>query len=303
MHKKNAWLGFFTLFGSMLLYAFSGVVVVGLATAFGIIGQVTFRALAALVLTIVWLAITGARYKLSKKYETKWLWVDLLCRPIYNVCFVYAVLAIGPTSALFYLFSSKVIVGGVIRVFFGGKKPLALPDYISYLMVFIGMLVYSFPITSALSLGIVFALSSGTFEAIKSRAMEKLSVTDSKDKAVFSLYEFTSLALITVVMVLFAGQSFMIASITWAVWKILGFSAVIAVGALGLELTGFANFDSDLGNAVLASEMGFAGLLNFLILGTEMTGFQIVGSALLVLSLATVALASYMRNKQNKILS
>lgn len=298
MHKKNPWLGFFALFASMLLYAFSGVVVVGLAAAFGVFGQVTFRALVALILTIVWLVVTGARYKLSKKYETKWLWVDLLCRPIFNICFVYAVLAIGPTSALFYLFSSKVIVGGLIRAVFGSNKPLAVPDYISYLLVVIGLLVYTFPITSAFSLGIVFALCSGTFEAIKSRAMEKLAVRNSKDKAVVSLYEFTSLALITVAIVLLTGQSFVIAPITIAVWKILGFSAVIAVGTLGLELTGFSNFDSDLGNAVLASEMGFAGLLNFLILGTRMTGFQVMGSVLLVLSLATVAFASYMRNKQ-----
>lgn len=298
MHKKNAWLGFFALFASMLLYAFSGVVVVGLAAAFGVFGQVTFRALAALILTIVWLVVTGARYKLSKKYETKWLWVDLLCRPIFNICFVYAVLAIGPTSALFYLFSSKVIVGGVIRALFGSNKPLTWTDYLSYALVIIGLIVYTFPITSTLSLGIAFALTSGTFEAIKSRAMEKLAVKDAKDKAVVSLYEFTSLALITGAIVILTGQAFVIAPITIAVWKVLAFSAVIAVGTLGLELTGFSNFDSDLGNAVLASEMGFAGLLNFLILGTLMTGFQIIGSALLVLSLATVALASYMRNKQ-----
>ena len=150
-----------------------------------------------------------------------------------------------------------------------------------------------------MSLGILFALTSGTFEAIKSRAMEKMSV-NSLDKPVVSLYEFLSLGLITAAIVLVVGQSFVVAPITLVVWLVLGASAIIAVGSLALELTGFAKFDSDLGNAVLASEMGFAGLINFLILGTLMSITQIVGALLLVFSLAIVGMASHSRNLRIK---
>lgn len=301
--KRNSWKGFLSLFGSMLLYAFSGVVVVGLALAFGNIGQVTLRAIAALALTFVWLLAGGLRFKLKYNdlYDKKWLVVDIICRPIYNICFVYAALAIGPTAALFYLFASKVITGGLIKVIFGDRKKLSWPDYLSYMVVLVGLFVFTYPIGAALSVGVGIAMISGFFEAIKSEAMTTLDVK-GPDKPVVALYEFASLGIITAILVLITGQSFVVAPITVAVWLVLGASAVVAVGALYLELTGFAEFDSDLGNAVLASEMGFAGVINYLILGTMMSVTQIVGAALLIASLVFVAIASYLRNKRQEIL-
>jgi|GEM_PF-6009437 len=297
--KKNSMKGFLALFASMLLYAFSGVVVVGLSVAFGSVGQVTFRALAALVLTIIWLLVSGFRYKLkyAKEYEKKWLVVDILCRPIYNICFVYAVLAIGATAALFYLFASKVIVGGLIKVISGDKSKLEWFDYLSYALVLIGLYFFSYPIGSVLSIGVAIAMTSGLFEAIKSFAMSKLSVK-KEDRSVVALYEFASLMIITATVVLVVGQSFVVAPITTMVWLVLGASAIIAVGTLFLELTGFASFDPDLGNAVLASEMGFAGVINYFVLGENLITTQVVGAALLIFSLGLVGVASYMRNKK-----
>ena len=204
---------------------------------------------------------------------------------------------IGPTAALFYLFASKVISGGLIRLFTKRKNKLLWSDYLSYALVLTGLFIFTYPIGSVLGVGILIASTSGLFEAIKSEAMNRLSVKN-EDKPIIALYEFISLAIITAVIVLIVGQSFVIAPITATVWLVLGASAVIAVGSLFLELTGFAQFDSDLGNAVLASEMGFAGVINFLILGTSMSVFQIIGAALLVFSLVFVAIASYRRNKR-----
>lgn len=296
MKRKNTLKGFLTLFGSMMLYAFSGVVVVGLSQAFGSIGQVTFRALAALILTIVFLLIGGFRYKFSKNYEKKWLIIDVFCRPIFNICFVYAVLSIGPTAALFYLFASKVITGGLIRIILGDKKPFEWFDYLSYGIVLVGLFIFTYPIGSVLSIGILLGCLSGSFEAVKSEAMSRIHA-EQIDKPVVALYEFASLGVITAILVLITGQSFVVATITPIVWLVLLASAVIAVGSLLLELTGFGQYDPDLGNAVLASEMGFAGVINYLILGTLMSNTQIVGAALLILSLAVVGIASYFRNE------
>lgn len=296
--KKNTWQGFLALFGSMLLYAFSGVVVVGLSVAFGNVGQVTFRALAALVLVLFWLVVTGFRYKLNHKnhYDLKWLIVDVVCRPIFNICFVYAALSIGPTAALFYLFASKVIFGGVIKLLIGNKKKLLWYDYLSYTVVIVGLFVFSYPV-SFVNTAIYIAMTSGFFEAVKSEAMGKLSVKN-EDKPVVALYEFFSLAVITALIVMFVGQSFVVADMTLNIWFVLALSAVTAVGSLFLELTGFAKFDADLGNAILASEMGFAGWINYLVLGTEMTGLQMLGAGMLVVSLVFVAIASYLRSKK-----
>lgn len=298
--KKNTMKGFWSLMGSMLLYAFSGVVVVGLSAAFGNVGQVTFRALAALVLTIFWLVISGFRYKLrySDSYDKKWLVVDIICRPIYNICFVYAALSIGPTAALFYLFASKVIFGGLIKMIFGSKKKLFWADYLSYVVVLVGLFVFTYPINAFMSFGVIVGLISGLFEAIKSRAMNELNVK-SEDRPVVALYEFLSLAVVTAIVVLLVGQSFVIAPMTVTIWMVLGASGIVAVGSLFFELMGFAEFDDDLGNAVLASEMGFAGVINYLILGTNMSPTQIVGAVLLIVSLAFVAVAAYKRKKRD----
>jgi len=298
--KKNTMKGFWSLMGSMLLYAFSGVVVVGLSAAFGNVGQVTFRALAALVLTIFWLVISGFRYKLrySDSYDKKWLVVDIICRPIYNICFVYAALSIGPTAALFYLFASKVIFGGLIKMIFGSKKKLFWADYLSYVVVLVGLFVFTYPINAFMSFGVIVGLISGLFEAIKSRAMNELNVK-SEDRPVVALYEFLSLAVVTAIVVLLVGQSFVIAPMTVTIWMVLGASVIVAVGSLFFELMGFAEFDDDLGNAVLASEMGFAGVINYYKLGTNMSPTQIVGAVLLIVSLAFVAVAAYKRKKRD----
>lgn len=299
IEKKNSTQGFLALLGSMLLYASSGIVVVGLSAAFSNVGQVTFRALAALVLTLVWLLAVGFRYKLKhyEEYDMRWLAIDVVCRPIFNICFVYATLEIGPTAALFYLFASKVIFGGIIKSVLRDKKKEWF-DYLSYLVVILGLFVFTYPV-SFLNLGIVIAMTSGLFEAIKSEAMGRLSVKGD-DRPVIALYEFVSLAVITAVIVLLTNQSFVTTTVTMNVWLVLGMSAVVAVGSLFLELTGFAAYDADLGNAILASEMGFAGLLNYLILGTVMSLTQIIGSGILVVSLMFVALASYLRNENNR---
>lgn len=295
--NKNTWQGFLALFGSMLLYAFSGVVVVGLAAAFGNVGQVTFRALAALSLTIIWLLVSGFRYRLSHhSYDLKWLLVDISCRPIFNICFVYAALAIGPTAALFYLFASKVVFGAVIKLLVGENKKLFWYDYFSYAVVVIGLFVFTYPVSS-LGVGVLVAMVSGLFEAVKSEAMAKLSV-ENIDKPVVALYEFVSLAILTVLTVLLVGQKFVVAPVTINIWFVLALSAVTSVGSLFLELTGFSSFDSDLGNAILASEMGFAGLINYVVLGTKMTNLEMIGAGMLVVSLVFVAVASYLRKKQ-----
>lgn len=295
--NKNTWQGFLALFGSMLLYAFSGVVVVGLAAAFGNVGQVTFRALAALSLTIAWLFISGFKYRLARqnKYDLKWLFVDVVCRPIFNICFVYAALSIGPTAALFYLFASKVIFGGVIKLLVGKNKNLYWFDYLSYVAVIVGLFVFTYPV-NLVSVGVLIAMTSGLFEAVKSEAMSRLSI-ENADKPVVALYEFASLAVLTAIIVVLAGQSFVIAPVTLSVWLVLLLSAITAVGSLFLELTGFSSFDPDLGNAILASEMGFAGWINYVILGTEMTRLQMIGASMLVVSLVFVAIASYLRRK------
>lgn len=294
--KRNTWKGFLALLGSMLLHAFSGVVVVGLAAAFGNVAQVSFRAFAAFILTLIWLLITGFRYKTANHYDTKWLLVDIVCRPIFNICFVYAVLDIGPTAALFYLFASKLISGAMIKVLFGnkGEKPVWPVDYLCYLVVLSGLFVFTFPINHALELGVLFAMTSGFFEAVKSEAMGKIKVKPV-DKPVVALYEFVSMAIITTSVVLISGQHFVVAAVTPYVWLVLGMSAMIAVGGLTLELTGFAEFDQDLGNAVLASEMGVASILNYFVLGTGMSLTQIIGSMMLVASLAMIAVAAYRR--------
>jgi ABC-type antimicrobial peptide transport system permease subunit len=77
-------------------------------------------------------------------------------------------------------------------------------------------------------------------------------------------------------------------------------SGLVAIGTLALDLYGFSKFDDDLGNVVQSSEMGFAGLLNYLILGTIMLSNQIWGAALLVISMAMAGYADYLRKKDKE---
>lgn len=317
MAEKSNLKGYLSYFLSMLLYAFSGLIVVGLGKVFGNIAQVSLRALVSTLFAvlIVWLVIKSqtlrkwlnisnkAGFKFTKAlvdgkkqgvfggYNTKWFWVVLTSRTLSNICFVYAALTINPTAALFYLFASRVLMGAVIKYL--ADKKMNIYYVLSFITVIVGMLVFSNPASFVLGLGIIFAVAAGALEALKQQGYRELNPPD-EDIPVVTLYEFFgTLILALLLMVVIPGNSFpVLTAIGLNYWLLLLFAGLVAALTVILDITGATNMkDPSLGNVIGATEMGFAALLNYIFLGTTMETFQIIGSAVIMLALIFVAFA------------
>lgn len=298
--KPNSTLGgLAALIGSTLIYAMSGVVVVGLLDTFGQIGQLVPRALIAGLFSFFWLILFSKGFKLSKTYHRGWLSVYMFFRPITNFLFILAVVAIGPTSAIFYLFAGRVLTGALIKAvtrYWGSSGRYWA--FLSYSMVMVGLFVYTGQIT--FGVGMIWGLLTGAFEAVKMRAINQLELTD-EDKPKLAIYDFGILATVAFIGVLiFQNGVFVLHPISPYVYFVLFLSGLVAIGTTILDMYGFVNFDDDLGNVVQSSELGFAGLLNYWILGTLMTTNQVVGMFVLMLSLVIAVIAESKRTKSMK---
>ncbi len=328
--KNNNILGFSALSGSLMLYALSGVLVVGLNDYFTKVGQVSIRAASSFVLMLlVFVSIGLYNYfrkkkslelKLIGKYNKVWLFLEFVLRPFGQIAFAYATLSLihegssvlfGPTSAIFYLFSSKVIFGALIKLVLGDKKgerKFEWYDIVSYVMVLFGMYLYQtnkVDFVSGISLGVILSLLAGFIEAVKTKTMNMLSV-EKEDRILISLYEFSAGAIIAMVIVFAFGLDFVQATFSYSgLFIALLFAAIVGVGTLLLELVGFANFDADLGNIVLAAELAIAPLLNIQVkkmfpgffgdISVDLVRDQWIGIFLLAGSLVLVALIPFFK--------
>lgn len=332
--KTNSFLGFSALSGSLMLYALSGVLVVGLNDYFTKVGQVSIRAFSSFVLMLlVYVSFNLFKYfkkkksfdlKLVGEYDKKWLFLEFMLRPFGQIAFAYATLSpvvvdgntqyFGPTSAIFYLFSSKVIFGALIKLALGdknGSRKFQWNDILSYIMVLFGMYLYQTNMqgfVSGVSLGVILSVVTGFIEAVKTKTMNALSV-DHKDTILVSLYEFFAGGAIAMVIVFAFGLDFVQTTFTYngLLVAMLG-ASLIGAGTLLLELVGFANFDADLGNIVLAAELAIAPLLNIQVkkmfpeffgdVSVELVPAQWWGVFLLVGSLVLVGCFSYFSRKR-----
>ena len=314
--RKNSVGGFGGLVFSMLFYSISGVMVTWLGIAFTTGGQLIVRAVVAVAISLIWILISKSGFHLPKgKYNSWSLALDILTRPMFNFCFIMAVFGFREaTFALLLLFTAKVLMGGLIANFFN-KVKLGWFDILCYLIALVGILVYNWG--GEFKIVFLWAVGSGILEAVKSEAMSKLNV-EQKDKPIVSLYEFLGVAVAgLVVMFMLNGGEFIksggfidgfVNDTFWGVGKTYwGIAlAATAVVALALELYGFSNFSPDLGNIILATELGVAGWINYKLLSTPeypiLFGYQqIIALTIFVVAAALVSKAESFRTKEKLI--
>jgi drug/metabolite transporter (DMT)-like permease len=301
---NSKWKGYIEFFVSMLLYAFSGVVVIGLKPVFGGVGQLIFRGLFAFLVVLVIVLLTRQPIKFHKKYNWRLFVVDLLCRPISTLCFVYAVLffaAVGgkdfdANKALFYLFSFRVIASLIIDLILGEETTKW--NWIGFGLVLVGIIVFSFP-WQIVVFGVFFAALSGIVEAIQRKAWNKLGLLQS-DKMLVGMSEFLSWFVVAGIIFLFTNSSMNLGQFTWVTFGYLALATVVAVGTMWLDISAFSEEDTLAGNVIQSSEMGFAGVINYLWNGTRMTGNMKLGAITMILALVAIGMNKLPKKKKNK---
>ena len=83
---------------------------------------------------------------------------------------------------------------------------------------------------------------------------------------------------------------------------VLALSTVVAVGCMWLDITAFTKEDTLAGNVIQSSEMGFAGVINYVWTKGEMvmSNWQISGAVIMILSLVAIGMNKIPEYKMEK---
>jgi hypothetical protein len=167
MRDKMA--GYVNSFATVFVYAFSGVFIVGLAKYVGMYSTIFWRGVFCLTICLGILLIDKAVNRSKFGYVGKYNSVDLLTNyfvpPVLMVAWVFAVLIAGANTALFFVLVSQQLVTLIINWVKKGR-----PNRITILaniLMLLGVMVFSYPLISILSLGVLMAVVYGTTTGFK----------------------------------------------------------------------------------------------------------------------------------------
>lgn len=253
------------------LFATSGVWVLWLETSFTAYGQIVVRAVISIIVSLVWtlgsLIVNKLpiKYnKMSKEYD-KWQFIKIcILRPLGNFCFIMAATAGNVTLAVMVLLSVKMLTNLRIN-FLKDKEKLPPVEIIGYVLVFVGILIYGlFAKEVIFSSLLLWAVGSGFFEAYRLEIVKGMKI-DPIDKPQFALIEFSGMLVVAVLALVVLGGAGVflpgVSTISTLAWMgILLATTSVAIVALDYYLVNY--LPTGIYSAVLATEVGFSGLLN-----------------------------------------
>lgn len=270
--------GFWSLLITAAILGTFGLWIRELDKYFSEFGQVVARSLAATV--IILLIIIIKRVKLNvPKDKVKYLAGFTIAFPLSIICFTYAATSIKVTKALFMLY-----VGSMISTYLWGRfafgEKVTRSKIISIILLLVGLTVFVYPFSAdTLSTGTVLGILAGLLEGT-AHAFRKYLRDVQKETIV--LFQSLSGALVGLLLLLASGQVF---ATEWtgrgiAVSVLFGFLLVM-IGYL--LVIGFGNYDVNVGTIILASELFFALVINFIFLSEEPTLTEAIGGAIIFL--------------------
>lgn len=289
-----------------ILFSTSGVFVIWLEDSFTPIGQLTVRATISLVVSLTWAVLEGFISKknplnlkeMSKKYN-KWhfLLISIL-RPAGNFCFIMAITTANVTLAVMILLFVKMISNVAVNSIREKRWPDKL-EMFGYLLVTLGILIYGLSSKEVVFTTLLFwAVGSGIAEAVRLEVVNKMQVR--KDKPTFAVIEFTGMLIVALTVLFFFRQTIFIPGIV-AISQISWWGIALATSAVGIVALDYylVNYlPTGIYSAILATEVGFAGLLNYFAFKNEFGLLQILALTLTIVANVVIGKAVSDREKK-----
>ncbi len=307
MNKKLVWLVFLAVVCS-IMFSTSTVMVAWLKESFTPFGQLTVRAAIALVGTSV-VMIFGEQKKNKKfdfrqlsKYDKKLAIPVFLFRAAFNFCFIMAISAANATIALMVLLFVKMLTNVIIDSVKEKKIP-GVEDIFAYLLVLAGIVTYGWGAKGLLDVVLIWAVASGVLEAVRLEFIGRLKI-EKQDKSKFAVLEFLGMLLVVGGFLLFSGTGFLIPNVTTIatasyIGMLLAILAV-AINAIDYQLSNSEELPKGAYSAILATEVGFAGVLNFLLLGSLFGIQQQIGIVISLLAIVAIGMSAAKRDTKKK---
>lgn len=275
--------GFIALLLCALIFASFSIWVRLLSTDLLPYQQIGFRNAIALLIALLVIMITKQSF-ISIQQASRWqVFAYTITFPIAVVLYTLSVLQVSIMTTIFGLYLGSLVMSFILGISIF-KETITTPKIISLAMVFVGLLIYSFPFQSGIfSIGFLLAIASGGFDALANCFRKALA--GKIDRFVLVALQMIGGLSIAVVLIQFFQQTTLptLSPTTWIIGILFGFSLVTISY---LTLVGFSNFDLNLGTVVLSTELFFAALLGYVVFRETASPSQIMGSTILLLASA-----------------
>lgn len=299
-----------------ILFSTSGWLVEWLKESFSSTGQLVVRAAFALFASSVWLLVVNLidrfRHHNSEhqenssfnlaSYNKKLLTATLLCRPVFNLCFILAITKETATLALMILLFVKMLTN-VVASSINEKKYPSKIEFLGYLVVTIGIVVYGWG-QSVFSIILVFAVVSGFLEGLRLELVKILNISDIH-KPTFAVFEFVGMLVVALVFLLISvftgGGSFFAEGFVGVTVNSLIAMVILPLSSvfiLAIDYYLSTRMNTGLYSAILATELGFAGVINYFFINSPFGPYQIAGLIISMVAIIVIKLVSNQKKKQ-----
>ena len=298
-----------------LLFSTSSWMVDWLKESFTAYGQLTYRAAAGVVVTALWFFVTTLidRTNINKKVDGEgkrnirqvlelskfWFVVFLFLRPTFNLFFINAISDETWTIALMILLFVKMLTNVLIDSINSKSFP-SKEEVFGYFVVLAGIGVFSIGKDDVVLKPILwFAFGSGVLEAARLELIGWFKIKESQQPK-FAVVEFFGMLGVAIFYLVSAGEGFFNIGVTTltlnSVIAMVVFP-VIAVGIMALDYYLSSVMEKGQYSAILATEIGFAGVLNAVFLYEQFGIWQFIG---LVLSVSAIIAIKIAKDKKEK---
>jgi drug/metabolite transporter (DMT)-like permease len=271
-----------SLLFTAFLFGSYGVGVRAMNGYFSDFGQVFVRFCIAAIFSMLLVFFFGKRSFSIPKVKIATLGLFCLVYPFSSIFLTLSVLNTKATTAVFMLYS-----GSIVTEFFYGtlllKEKLDRFKIISVLLTLVGLIIYLGNFNwSIISIGMIFGILAGLCDGLGNSLTPSLK-SIPRMTTVFYQYVFGSF--LAGLLVVWSGQKVIEASLDFkGVLLTLLFAGFIVSISYILKF-GFEKIEVSLGSVILASELFFALVINYLFLHEIPTAHEAIGSLLIFLAI------------------
>lgn len=298
--EKNIVVGFFALLISALVFSSSGVAVRYLGETYSNVGQVAIRGALAAALGLVTYITFPSLGKVNAVDKKSWrnisklaLIVLMVAQPLANLSFASSAMLIKASNTIVYLYVAQMSIGFVLgRIV--NKEQIKILNIQALAIMALGILIFSWPINTTFSYGVLLGLGAGTFEALRNLAMSRLK---GYNKLLLTTLSYLATAVFLFSYLTATGDRIQHGNFDYETFVAFAVIVPAAVIISYLMFYGMQNVDTNLGNMVVASEIGFAMMVNAIMLKEYPTTNEFVGALIIWFALFVVQKASSQTQK------
>lgn len=268
--------GFFALLITAFILGTFGIWIRELEKSFGNTAQVIVRSGFASLTIILIILFRKVKFQIPKR-SYKYLLGFSIVFPLSIIAFTVSATSIKVSNSLFMLYVGSILATYLWGRFAFGEK-LTLKKVISIVLLVLGLYIFVYPFSAeTLSLGVLMGLASGLFEG-SAHAFRKFLKDIPREVIVF--FQSASGVIVGFILFAFSKEPFINElSISAIVVGVLFGVLLVAIGYL--LAYGFANYDVNIGTIILASELLFALIINYIVLQEVPTTNELVGGTLI----------------------